>query len=59
MTEKETIKALEDQARNTKYLMDRLNKAAYGRTWDECIQLVADCIKLLREKEDKHEGQDH
>jgi len=59
MTEKETIKALEDQARNTKYLMDRLNKAAYGTTWDECIRLVADCIKLLKEKEDKDEKPNH
>ena len=59
MTEKETIKALEDQARNTKYLMDRLNKAAYGTTWEEIIQAFADCVKLmnnlLREKEDEDE----
>lgn len=38
MTEKETIKALEEQAANTKHLMDRLNRAAYGLTFDELIK---------------------
>lgn len=54
---------LEDQARNTKQLLDRLNKAAYGTTWEEIIQAFADCVKLmnnlLREKEDKDEKQNH
>ena len=59
LNDKDSILDLEDQARNTKRLLDRLNKAAYGTTWDECIRLVADCIKLLKEREDKHEGQDH
>jgi len=53
LNEKDSILDLEDQARNTKQLLDRLNKAAYGTTWEECIRLVADCIKLLKEKEDK------
>lgn len=35
MTEKETIKDLERQANNTRQLMDRLNRAFYGMTWDE------------------------
>lgn len=48
MTEKETIKALEEQARNTKYLMDRLNKAAYGMTWEEYT-------RILCGKEENHE----
>lgn len=55
LNEKDSISDLEGQARNTKQLLDRLNKAAYGTTWEECIRLVADCIKLLKEKEDKHE----
>lgn len=39
MNENSTIKDLEFQARNTKYLMDRLNRAAYGMTFDEAIRL--------------------
>lgn len=38
MNEKNTIKDLENQAKNTKYLMDKLNKAAYGMTMDEVIK---------------------
>ena len=59
LTEKDSILDLEDQARNIKQLLDRLNKAAYGTTWEECIRLVADCIKLRREKEDKDEKPNH
>jgi len=59
LNEKDSILDLEDQARNTKQLLDRLNKAAYGTTWEECIRLVADCIKLLKEKEDKDEKPNH
>ena len=59
LNEKDSISDLEGQARNTKQLLDRLNKAAYGTTWEECIRLVADCIKLLKEKEDKDEKQNH
>lgn len=40
MTDKDTIKALEDQAKNTKYLMDRLNKAYIGITTDELFEAV-------------------
>lgn len=39
MTEKDTIKDLERQAANTKLLMDKLNKAAYGMTFDEALRL--------------------
>ena len=39
MTEKETIKDLERQANNTRQLMDRLNKAAYGMTFEEALKL--------------------
>jgi hypothetical protein len=39
LNEKDSIKDLEAQARNTKHLMDRLNRAAYGMTFDEAIRL--------------------
>ncbi|MFR8331185.1 MAG: hypothetical protein ACLU9S_01450 [Oscillospiraceae bacterium] len=59
LNEKDSILDLEDQARNAKQLLDRLNKAAYGTTREEIIQTFADCVKLmnnlLREKEDKDE----
>lgn len=39
MNENNTIKDLESQARNTKRLMDKLNQAAYGMTFDEALRL--------------------
>ncbi len=39
MNENSTIKDLESQARNTKHLMDKLNRAAYGMTFDEALRL--------------------
>ena len=39
MTEKDSIKDLEHQAANTKRLMDKLNRAAYGMTFDEALRL--------------------
>lgn len=39
MTEKESIRELERQAANTKRLMDKLNRAAYGMTFDEALRL--------------------
>lgn len=39
MTEKDTIRDLERQAANTKRLMDKLNRAAYGMTFDEALRL--------------------
>lgn len=47
LNDKDSILDLEDQARNTKQLLDRLNKAAYGTTWEEIIQAFADCVKLM------------
>lgn len=41
MNEKDSVKALEVQAENTKYLMDKLNRAAYGITHEELIRLLA------------------
>lgn len=40
MDEKSTIKDLEAQARNTSYLMDRLNRVAYGMTFAELLKLL-------------------
>ena len=63
LNDKDSILDLEDQARNTKQLLDRLNKAAYGTTWEELMQAFAACVKLmnnlLREKEDKDEKPNH
>ena len=39
MTEKDSIWELEKQATNTKRLMDKLNRAAYGMTFDEALRL--------------------
>lgn len=39
MNENGTVKDLESQARNTRQLMDRLNLAAYGMTFDEALKL--------------------
>ena len=40
MDEKSTIKDLEAQAKNTSYLVDRLNRAAYGMTFAELLRLL-------------------
>ena len=40
MNEKNTIKDLENQARNTKNLVDRINRAHYGMTVDEIIKMI-------------------
>ena len=39
LNENSTVKDLEAQARNTKRLMDKLNRAAYGMTFDEALRL--------------------
>lgn len=41
MTEKDSIKDLEFQAANTKRLVDRINLAMYGMTWEEHTRLMA------------------
>lgn len=40
MTDQDSVKALEDQARNTKHLMDRLNRAYLGITTDEIFKVM-------------------
>ena len=41
MTENDKIRDLERQARNTKRLMDRLNRATYGMTWEEYTRILS------------------
>lgn len=53
MTEKDSIRELERQAANTKLLMDRLNRVAYGMTFDEALRLGND------RKEEEDECQEH
>ena len=52
MTEKDTIRDLERQAANTKRLMDKLNRAAYGMTLDEALRLGND-------RKEEEECQEH
>ncbi len=40
MNENNTIKELEAQARNTRYLVDKIVKAAYGVTVEEVIRAL-------------------
>ena len=40
MTENDKIRDLERQARNTKRLMDCLNRATYGMTWEEYTRIL-------------------
>ena len=40
MTEKDRIKDLELQAANTRKLVDRINRALYGMTWEEYTRLM-------------------
>jgi hypothetical protein len=40
MNEDDRIKDLERQAGNTRRLMDRLNMAYYGMTWDELVKTL-------------------
>lgn len=52
MTEKDTIRDLERQDANTKRLMDKLNRAAYGMTLDEALRLGND-------RKEEEECQEH
>ena len=54
MTENDKIRDLERQARNTKRLMDRLNRAAYGMTWEECTRLM--CRKEENQRDNESGG---
>ena len=50
MNEKDSIQELERQASNTKYLLDRLNRAAYGLTFEEMV-------RLMGQKEEEDDGE--
>lgn len=52
MNEKDSIKDLEAQARNTKHLMDKLNRAAYGMTFEEAIR-IGKATKILDTNEEE------
>lgn len=56
MNENNTIKEFEAQAYNTKYLMDRMNKAVYGMTWEERDRLFLGRSDDNSEKERKNEA---
>lgn len=55
MRETDSIKNLETQASNTKYLLDRLNRAAYGMTFEEAIRLGKENSGPAAEKGGNHE----
>ena len=57
MKETDSIKDLENQANNTRYLMDRLNKAAYGFTVDELIKAFGNRGEEVRNAPDKDDVQ--
>lgn len=40
MRETDSIKALENQAANTRHLVERITRAAYGMTFPELIQVL-------------------
>lgn len=50
MNENSTIKDLKQQAQNTKYFLDQLERAAYGMSYEELIRILGGCGKE-REKE--------
>ena len=52
MNENDKIKDLENQAKNTKQLMDRLNEAYCGMTTEELIRLALGG----KQKEAQHDG---
>lgn len=54
MNENGTVKDLERQAANTRHLMDKLNRAAYGMTMDEALRLHTSNHDQPTEKEDSH-----
>ena len=54
MNGNDKIKDLERQAANTRVLMDRLNRAAYGLTFDELITLLGNQEEGGKEDETKN-----
>ena len=56
INENNSIKELENQAKNTKYLMDKLNKAYIGLTTDEIIKLILKSEKIDIESENRDDN---
>ena len=54
MTDQDTVKTLEDQAKNTKLLMDRLNKAYLGITTDELFKAMLRCAERGGNDDDRN-----
>lgn len=57
MNENRPIRDLENQAANTKRWMDRLNRAAYGLTFDELIRVIGNG-KERNQSEIENQGED-
>ena len=53
MDDKSTIKDLERQAANTKRLVDRINIAYYGMTWDEYVLTLAKISEKSKEEDEE------
>lgn len=59
MTEKDSIKELEDQSRNSRHFVDRVNEAHYDVNMGDLIKTVgklADVMARLIEREADHEN---
>lgn len=57
MKDTDTIKDLEQQAVNTKQLLDRLNRAGYGMTMEELIRLALKRNNLEHAEKENGENQ--
>lgn len=42
LNDADSIKNLEEQANNTRYFVDRINRAMYGMTWEEYTRLLCE-----------------
>ena len=50
LNDADSIKSLEAQANNTRHLVDRINRAMYGMTWEEHTRLL--CGKEKENEQD-------
>ena len=56
LNDSSSIKDLENQAKNTKYLIDKLNKAYIGLATDEIIKLILKGEKIDKESEEQNDN---
>lgn len=56
LNDSSSIKELEAQAKNTKYLIDKLNKAYIGLATDEIIKLILKGEKIDKESEEQNDN---